>query len=72
MENNFINIILKDNTNNFNLDNSETLELFKISLGKNANNFNYPYTSNGNIRNENIIKFYDKKILQKIIWNYLL
>ena len=41
MENNFINIILKDNTNNFNLNNNEVLELFKVSLGNDANNFNY-------------------------------
>ena len=61
MSNNFIKIILKDNTNNFNLNDNETLNFIKISLGKNANNFNNPYISNENIRDSDLIKFYDKK-----------
>jgi len=61
MENNFINIILKDNTNKFNLNNNEILELFKISLGKNVYNFNYPYISKENIKDDNLIKLYDEK-----------
>ena len=71
MENKFINIILKDNTNNFNLNNNEVLEFFKVSLGNDANNFNYiENTKKSSEKHLDIIyyKKYIKRNIGKIIY----
>ena len=73
MESNFINIILKAKTNNFDLNSNETLNLFKASLGNNENNFNYPCTSEEKIRDCKLIKLYNKKKMVRTKFsNYLL